>query len=104
MAGWESNVLTSMMVLLLDQAKQAFKSASREGGSFAPYMLTKHADTENNKDHGKSSIGWLGGFLNACPLGQIKLGRDCEKEVLDDMVEVKELEIPQSFKDFVDKQ
>ncbi len=84
------------------EAKNAFKSAGKEGGSFAPYMLTTHAGA--GKDHGKSSFGWLGGYLNAGKTSQIKLGRDCDKDVLNDMIEVKDMEIPRAFKEFVDEQ
>jgi len=83
-------------------AKQAFASAGREGGSFAPFMLTKHEGP--GTEHGKSSIGWLGGYTQACKTGEVVLGRDCNKEVLADMVLVEDMALPKSFVEFVDEQ
>lgn len=85
------------------EAKKVFKDARREGGSFAPFMLTTHAGNAT-KEHGKSSFGWLGGYLNASKFDEVLLGRDCDKNVLDDMVEVPSMEIPQNFIEFVNEQ
>jgi hypothetical protein len=84
------------------EAKQVFKNAGREGGSFAPFMLTTHVG--QGTAHGKSSFGWLGGYLNADEFANIKLGRDCDKKAIDDMIEVSNMTIPEEFKKFVDQE
>lgn len=85
------------------EAKKVFKDCRREGGSFAPFMLTKH-EGQATGAHGRSSFGWLGGYLNAAPISEVKIGRDCDKEALSDMVEVENMEIPEDFKTFIDEQ
>lgn len=95
-------VLSTSACEITPEAKAVFKNAGREGGSFASFMLTEHAGAPS--EHGKSSIGWLGGYLNAAPFSAVKLGRDCNKSVLEDMTEVADMEIPIEFMDFIDKQ
>lgn len=85
------------------EAKKVLENASREGGSFAPFMLTKHSGP--GTEHGKSSFGWLGGYMQACSPNEVQLGRDCSKEVLADMVtmDVNDMMLPKSFVEYVNK-
>lgn len=84
------------------EAKGMLKNAKREGGSFAPFMLTKHADPDAG--FGKSSFGWLGSYIAGAPASEVLVGRDCNKEVLDDMIEVKDMVLPEGFIQFVDSE
>ncbi len=95
-------VLRSDCCEITPEAKAVFNNAKREGGSFAPFMLTTHAG--GGIMHGKSSFGWMGGYFNADEFANVKIGRECDKKVVDDMIEVKDMEIPVEFKKFVDKE
>lgn len=85
------------------EAKRVFQGAHREGGSFAPFALTTHSDP-HNPAHGKSSFGWIGGYLNASHFLEVAIGRDCDLSALDDITVVETLEIPEEFKEFVNQQ
>lgn len=75
-------------------AKDLIKKARRESGSFAPLMLTKHAD-----DSG-SSIG-LFGFWKHNFGKDFTIGRDCDLSILEDCTEI-EMEAPEDYKTFID--
>lgn len=77
-------------------AKEMIKNAKREGGSFAPLMLTKHG---NNKG---SSIAIMG--YGKVHMGKdIFIGRDCTLSILDDCTLMEDSEIPKDFKEFIDR-
>ena len=77
------------------EAKDVLRTASREGGSFAPLMLTKHGDGSG------SSIGVMGYGKIMFNKEDIKIGRDCSVEILDDLEDA-EIAIPEDFKEAVD--
>lgn len=88
-------VIPTEEVEISPDAKQYIKNLPREGGSFAPLMLTKHTD-------GTSSIGILGfGKVNLGKEGTIS--RDCDLSVLDDCKET-EIEAPDDYKGFIDNE
>lgn len=93
-------VVNTANIDISKEAKDAFNNAGREGGSFSDFMLTSHVGGAVEV-HGKSSIGWLGGSRTAARVRDLKLGRDCDKSVLNDMNEV-EVEIPADFKKYID--
>lgn len=95
-------VLRTDCVEITPEAKQVFNNAKREGGSFAPFMLTTHKGA--GVEHGKSSVGWLGGYLQACEFADVLIGRDCDKKAVEYMIEVADMEIPSEFKQLVDKE
>lgn len=77
------------------EAKEILKGVGREGGSFAPLMLTEHHD-------GGASIGVMG--FGAVYLGKqsdIKIGRTCDKSALDRCTLTEE-EAPADFKEAID--
>ena len=89
-------VISTTEIDITKEAKELIRNAPREGGSFAPIMLTKHDDGSG------SSIGLMG-FWKHCFAGEdLCIGRTCEKEVLDDCNETV-MEIPEDFIEFVDK-
>ena len=89
-------VIDSKEVEITQEAKDIIFKAKREGGSFSELMLTEHADGSG------SSIGVLG--FGKCFLGKdFKIGRDCEKGVLEHL-EVVDKEAPQDFQDFINSQ
>lgn len=91
-------VISTSEIQISTDAKELIRKASREGGSFAEIMLTKHND---NNVHGKSSIGLMGFRLHH--FGEdFNISRDCELSVLEDCEEVVD-NIPQGYKDFIDK-
>jgi hypothetical protein len=82
------------------EAKDIIRSAGREGGSFAPLMLTKHKDA--GLEHGDASIGVMGfGKIVVGKKGEINIGRTCDKDVLD-MIPDSVVEPPEDFKEFID--
>jgi hypothetical protein len=94
-------VISTSEIQITKEAKEIISNAKREGGSFAELMLTKHEGIGAD-EHGKSSIG-IFGFGKVLLGKDFKIGRDCDKSVLDDCEEV-EIEVPQDFKDFIDKE
>jgi len=88
-------VIHTSEIDITKEAKELIKNAPREGGSFAPIMLTKHADGSG------SSIGLMGFWKHAFAGEDLCIGRDCKTEVLEDCTEV-EMEVPVDFKQFVD--
>jgi len=89
-------VIPSSEVDITKEAKELLKNASRESGSFSGIMLTKHSDGSGN------SIGLLGFWKHLFLKDDITIGRDCDKEIIDDFNETI-IEIPQGFKDAVNK-
>jgi len=87
-------VIDTKEVDITKEAKELLRSAKREGGSFAPIMLTKHTD-------GGSSIGLMGFWKHLFAEEDLCIGRTCETSVLDDCNET-EIEIPVGFITFVD--
>jgi hypothetical protein len=82
---------------ITQEAKEIINNVGREGGSFAQLMLTEHTD-------GAASVGVLG--FGAVYLGKqadIKIGRDCDKSVLDKL-KISEEEAPKDFRDFINAQ
>lgn len=95
-------VASTSEVQITKEAKELIKGAKREGGSFAPIMLTKHSETAI-KEHGKSSIGLMGFIKHYFgDSNQITISRDCDLEVLNDCEEI-EMEAPEDFKGFINK-
>jgi hypothetical protein len=92
-------VIRTDAVEITPSAKEMLRNAKREGGSFAPIMLTKHA---NPDEHGKSSFGVLGFGKAVFSKDDLAIGRECDKSVLDDMTEIGEEQVPEDFKAFVD--
>lgn len=93
-------VIKSDCIDITKDAKELIRGANRTGGSFSGLMLTEHTAKASEK-FGKSSFGIMGFGKVAIDRADIKVGRDCELSVLDDMNEV-EIEVPKEFKEFVD--
>jgi len=91
-------VVSTSEIQISKEAKELIRKASREGGSFAEIMLTKHS---NSDEHGKSSIGLMGFRLHH--FGKdFNISRDCELSVLEDCEEVVD-NTPDGYKDFIDE-
>lgn len=88
-------VISTTEVDITKEAKDLIKNARREGGSFAPIMLTKHSDGSG------SSVGIMGAGKHLFAGEDLCIGRTCDKSVLDDCNEV-EMEIPEEFITVVD--
>lgn len=90
-------VIDTKEVEITQEARDLIKSLGREGGSFAGLMLTKMADGSG------SNIGILGlGKVNmGCP-PDLKIGRTCDKEVVDDC-ELVDREVPEDYRKFIDE-
>ena len=93
-------VLRTDAIEITKDAKEMIRAAKREAGSFAPIMLTKHAEEAVEK-HGKSSFSVMGYGKVAISREQVLIGSSCDVSVLDDMIEVEE-EAPEEFRQFVD--
>ena len=77
------------------------KSAPKEGGSFAPIMLTLHsnaADTES-----KASIGLFGFWKHLFRGSDLCIGRTCNTSVLE-LCNITDIEIPKEFIEVVDSE
>lgn len=97
-------VVLTQHVVMTQEAKDLILQARREGGSFAPLMLTRHSkDAVTNP--GEASVGVLGlghHLISDYPESKhVLIGRDCSLEILDEIT-VEEFDAPQGFKDFVD--
>ena len=88
-------VIDTNEVDITSEAKEVLRNARREGGSFAPIMLTKHTD-------GTSSVGLMGFWKHIYVGEDLCIGRTCNTSVLDECNEV-EIEIPEGFKEVVDE-
>lgn len=89
-------VISTSEIDITKEAKEIIRNAPREGGSFAPIMLTKHSD-------GKGSSIAIMGFGKHIFAGEdICIGRTCTLSVLDDCNET-EIEIPKEFIEVVDQ-
>ncbi|MFA5207415.1 MAG: hypothetical protein WC428_02045 [Candidatus Paceibacterota bacterium] len=88
-------VIDTKEIDITKEAKELIKSAPKEGGSFAPIMLTKHSDGSG------SSVGLMGFWKHLFAGDELCIGRTCETSVLDDCNEI-EIEIPEEFKKVVD--
>lgn len=82
------------------EALELLKKAKREGGSFAPIMLTKHSSQYEGES--KASVGLMGFWKHLFHGEDLCIGRDCDTSILD-LCNVTEVNIPQDFKDVVDK-
>lgn len=92
-------VISTKEIQIMPSAIEVIKKSSREGGSFASLMLTKHEGA--GEEHGKSSIGIMGG--GKINFGKdISIGRDCDLEVLNDC-EILDFEAPEDYKTFIDE-
>ena len=87
-------VIDSKLVGITKDAKELLKNAKREGGSFAPIMLTEHADGSG------SSLGLMGFWKHNFGT-DISIGRTCDKSVIDDFTVIDE-EAPEDYKYFID--
>jgi hypothetical protein len=87
-------VIDTKEVDITQDAVNLIKKAPREGGSFAPIMLTKHSD-------GGSSIGLMGFWKHLFGGDDLCIGRTCDVNVLDDC-NIVDIEIPIEFKNIVD--
>lgn len=96
-------VIKTDCIEITTEAKDAFKRAKRDGGSFATTMLTEHDPSIVDK-HGKSSFGFLGGPLFMQKVSELEIGRTCTLSSLDDMILNDAMEIPDGFKVAVDKE
>lgn len=88
-------VIHTKEVDITKEAKELLKSAPREGGSFAPIMLTKHSDGSG------SSVGLMGFWKHLFRGHDLCIGRDCDTSVLEDCNET-QIEIPVEFMAVVD--
>ena len=87
-------VIDSKEVEISPSAVEFIKKARREGGSFAEFMLTKHADGSG------SSIAIMGAYK--VNYGErIMIGRDCSLSVLEDC-NIIESEAPDDYKEYID--
>ena len=92
-------VISTKEVEISKEAKELIKNAKREGGSFAPLMLTAH-EGGAVEDHGKSSIGVMGmGYVHMGT--DFSIGRTCSLSALEDCTQV-ENNPPEDYKAFVD--
>ncbi len=95
-------VISTQNVLITQEAKDHIKlHHTHVGGSFSPFMLTKHAE-EIHEQYGKSSIGILGHADKVYMGEEMILGRDCDLSVLDDC-EVTADPAPEDFVAAVEK-
>lgn len=93
-------VISTDECVITTEAREILRGAPREGGSFAPIMLTKHEGAP--AEHGDASIGLFGFGKHIFAEGDICIGRTCSKEILD-LIEVDdEMEIPEDFKKAVE--
>lgn len=83
-------VISTKEVDITKEAKELIRGAKKEGGSFAPIMLTKHADGSG------SSIGLMGFYKHMFAGEDLCIGRTCDLEVLNDCNEI-EIELPEDF-------
>jgi hypothetical protein len=84
---------------ITQEAVNLLKSASREGGSFGPIMLTKHGGEIAKTS--PASIGLMGFGKHLFMSEQVALGKSCDKEILD-LCTIVEIEVPEEFKKIVD--
>ena len=94
-------VIPSTEVDITTEAKELLENAKREGGSFAPIMLTKHDDSIV-EEHGKSSIGLMGFWRHLYAPEEILIGRDCDTKVLEDLTIDDTIEVPEELKNVID--
>jgi hypothetical protein len=80
-------------------AVEALKNAKREGGSFAPVMLTKHSDQSESK----ASIGLFGFGKHLFTGEDLCIGRTCDKSILE-LCNVADFELPEDFKEYIDSE
>ena len=92
-------VVSTTEVEITKEAKELIRHAKRDGGSFAPVMLTEH-DKSIQAESGKSSIGILG-FGKVHMGTDFTIGRTCTLSILDDCTEA-EIEVPADYKAFID--
>jgi hypothetical protein len=88
-------VISTTEIDITKEAKEIIKNSPREGGSFAPIMLTRHSDGSG------SSIGLMGFWKHLFIGEDLCIGRTCDTSILDDCTEV-EMEVPEDFKSVVD--
>lgn len=99
-AGQMGCVVSTSEVTISKEAADIIRGAKREGGSFAPLMLTVH-EGEAVVAHGPSSIGVLGvGKVYLGTSDDLTIGRTCDLKALDDC-EVIENNPPEDFVEFV---
>lgn len=95
-------VVSTSEVSISKEAADLIRKAKREGGSFAPLMLTVH--TGQGTEHGRSSIGVLGGgnvYLGDADT--LTIGRTCDLEALDHC-EIVENSAPEDFQKFIEEE
>lgn len=83
-------------------AKDLLMQCDRDGGSFAPIMITRH-EGEGVDAHGKGSIGMMGFGCHLFDTTEPLLSRDCDVTLLDDVEVDNDIEIPQGFIDAAEK-
>lgn len=88
-------VISTKEIQITQEAKDLLKKAPREGGSFAPIMLTEASDDF------ESSLGLMGFWKHLFVGEDLCIGRICQTSVLDDC-EVVEMEIPKEFRELID--
>lgn len=91
-------VIDVMSASITQSAKDYIKNNySREGGSFASFMLTKHA---NNESASIAIVGKPGYKIISCD-GVVEIGRTCSLEVLDMIGLDNEIETSNEYVQFV---
>jgi hypothetical protein len=86
-------VINSQGLEISQEAIDVLRKARKAGGSYAPLQVFAGPD--------KSVIfGWEGSWKSIFPIDEVQLGRDDDPSLL----QPSEVEVPQDFRDFVDKQ
>lgn len=88
-------VIDTSEVQITKEAKELIKNAPREGGSFAPIMLTRAND-------GRTSVGLFGFWKHIFHGEDLCIGRTCDTSVLDECEEV-EIELDKDFVKIIDE-
>lgn len=87
-------IISTSEVKITKEAIELLKKAPREGGSFAPIMLTKHSD-------GESSISLMGFHKHLFEGEDLCIGKICDTSILENCSKL--LKIPQDFINYIDK-
>lgn len=82
------------------EAVSLLLNAPREGGSFAPIMLTKHSVLYDGDS--KASIGLFGFWKHLFKGSDLCIGRDCDKDVLN-LCNIIDIIPPDGFKSVIDE-
>lgn len=92
-------VVDTKNVAMTSEAKKIIKSAGRESGSFAVLMLISHA----NKKPWEGSVAVMGWHKHHFGTN-VKIGRECDLEVLDHIEIDDGIQIPEDYIEYIDSQ